>query len=133
MLKIALTMIHTIEEDFRNDIILSAKADIAPMRNKSDLLRVVRINLRKIFYFNHSSTVLFSPDKKTYRSVLIDPDSKLRHHADYDGYLRGPFDVHDGIMDVIIATGKPVVIDVISELESAGKSILKVPYMVSKK
>jgi len=31
-------------------------------------------------------------------------------------------------MNVIVATGKPVVIDVINEFENTGKNILKVPY-----
>ena len=121
-------MTQNIDNSIKNEVLLSVSLEIARIRNKADLLQLIRVNLKKIFYFTHSSTVLFSEDKKTYRSFIIDALSRLKNNPDYDAYLKGPFDINDGIMNVIIATEMPVVIDVIKDFESTGKPILKVPY-----
>ena len=121
-------MIRNVGDDFKNEVLLSVSAGVARIRNKADLLQLIRVNLKRIFYFTHSSTVLFSADRKNYRSFIIDTASILRNNSDYDGYLKGPFDINDGIMNVIIGTGQPVVVDVVKEFENTGKTILKVPY-----
>ncbi|SDD98408.1 hypothetical protein SAMN05216464_103242 [Mucilaginibacter pineti] len=66
------------KDDFKNEVLLSISADIARIRKKEDLLHLIRVHVKKVFYFTHASTVLFSSDKKTYRSFIIDPSSVLK-------------------------------------------------------
>lgn len=121
-------MVSTPEDNFKNDILLAVSADIARIRNKTDLLRLVRVNLKSLFYFTHGSIVLFSPNKTTYRSFLLDPGSKLRNNPAYGKYVTEDHDINDGIIDKVVETNNPVVVDVVESYENNHRNILKVPY-----
>lgn len=121
-------MVSSPGDDFKNDVLLAISAEIARIRSKTDLLQLVRVNLKKLFYFSHGSVVLFSPDKRTYSTFLRDPGSKLRNNPAYNNYITQAHDINDGIINKVVETNSPVVVDVVKSFENNGPKILKVPY-----
>jgi formate hydrogenlyase transcriptional activator len=103
-----------------NDLILDFIKQIAQVRAKDDLMKIIREHFQSIFYFTHCTVTNISEDKKTFRVYIIDPDSKLKDHKDYKKLITHPHPVNDGIYNTILHSDDPVIIDV-DEMIGLGK------------
>jgi len=101
------------------EMLLSLSYEMAAIRNKEDLLHVINTDLKKLFYFCHSSIVTIDATNH-FTVFLTDPDSRSRQHADYETVINTRFPVEDGIVERYLRSPEPMVTD-IEELARTGK------------
>jgi formate hydrogenlyase transcriptional activator len=99
-------------ESKRKDILLDFTKQIAQIKAKDDLMKLIREHFQTIFYFTHCTVTVIAEDKKTFRVYLIDPGSKLNGHKDYKELITRQHIIDDGIYNIILQSGTPVVFNV---------------------
>lgn len=93
-------------------ILLSLSNEIASVRNKSDLLRVVKANLTKLFSVKGFAIGLLSEDRQTHSPYLYGLMDELQHHSSFNEIITGKYPVTDPVFSAIIQSGDPVLIAV---------------------
>jgi transcriptional regulator with GAF, ATPase, and Fis domain len=93
------------------ETLLSISHQIAKVRNKNELLILINTQLRKLFYFTHSSISAINPDRKTFCIFITDPMSKSREHARYEELVTSTYPIYDGVFETFIASDEPTISD----------------------
>jgi len=89
-------------------ILLSLCDEIAQVRDKDDLLRVIKSKLKELFYFSHSMIALISSGRQTYKNFLADPNANIKNHPEYESLNRKLFNVDDLVMRSILHADSPL-------------------------
>jgi len=66
------------------ETLLELSFAIAKIRDKKELLDLINTELKKLFYFTHSSVSVLSSDKQHFRIYLTDPSTRSKGHTDFD-------------------------------------------------
>jgi formate hydrogenlyase transcriptional activator len=97
-------------ESFQKSVLSALQRDMAAIRNKEDLLKVINTQLKKLIYFTHNNMGIVSGDGKTYKGFLLDPNSTARESKFYSELVATANNVNDCICDQAIKSMKPLVI-----------------------
>ncbi len=100
------------------EILLSLSSEILHISTKSELMLLLKEKVGKLFYFCHSTICLICEDKKHFIPYLLDPESKLRSHADYHQLISQPQPINDGVFDVVVESENPLTIDISARVSS---------------
>lgn len=84
-----------IDKDKENAILLSLSREIALIRDKDDLLTIIHRHLKTLFRFNDAAIGIIDKDSGDQRMLFTTDQT--------------PF--HDGVFDVTLAAGKPLIFD----------------------
>ena len=84
----------------------------ASVKNRASLLDVINSKIKQVFYFTHSVLLLAGGDRQYVTAFLLDPDSKSKKYPDYKRIVSGRIPANDGILDVLLNSDAPVVIDI---------------------
>jgi len=94
-----------------NTILLSLCDEIARVRDKDGLLRVINSKLKELFYFSHSMIALIDRGRRTYKNFLVDPDANIKKHPEYESVLKNLFRTDDAVMSFILGAEDPVILE----------------------
>jgi transcriptional regulator with GAF, ATPase, and Fis domain len=95
-----------------NEVLLALSNDLVTVRNRVDLIRVINSKLKKLIDFSHNVMTVLDEKGETYQAFLADTDSKSKDYAKYTEAISVPYPVNDGIYDVAVAAGQPLVYDI---------------------
>jgi transcriptional regulator with GAF, ATPase, and Fis domain len=99
------------EKEFITQTLLRLSNDMVSVREKSDLLQVISVSLKKVIYFTHCVMLGLDEDGKTYHTFLTDPGSRIKEFPEYGDIITRPNPVNDGIFNVASQSEKPLVLE----------------------
>jgi len=91
------------------ELMLSLSSDISHIKAKKELMQLIREKFQRLFYFYHCTIVVNSDDKSTFKAFLLDPNSKMKMHDNYNRIITTDYKTEDGLVDVIQASETPVI------------------------
>lgn len=105
----------------QQEILLSLSAEIIRIKNKMDLMTMIRETLGQLFDFNHASVTLICEDKKHWKTFLLDSKSGTQHHKQYNELITNAYPIQDGIYNKVLETEGSVIFN-LDELVAAGNA-----------
>ncbi len=96
----------------KKDVLFAFTKQIAQIKAKDDLMKLIREHFQTIFYFTHCTITVISEDKKTFQVYFIDPGSAIKNHKDYKELITRHNQINDGIYDTILQSEDPVIFKV---------------------
>jgi formate hydrogenlyase transcriptional activator len=97
-------------QNAEKEILLSLSEDIAAVREKGQLLRVIKNRLKPVLKFSHFALGVRMPDDSIV-SFLYDPDSKAKNHPEYKKVYRQEEEHYGEFIDFITHTANPVILN----------------------
>ena len=88
---------------------------LSKVNNKKELLEIINGNLKLFFEFNYCSAMSIAADRGTFNVFLIDPGSLAYNHPHYQTITHSDLPLNDGLFDMVLDKGEPVIIDVETE------------------
>jgi formate hydrogenlyase transcriptional activator len=98
-------------KEWVNEVLLTVSNNLATVRDKKDLLKVVNDGLKKLVDFTHNMMIVLNETRENYSVYQTDPDSpvlSLARYVEASGMLNP---VKDGVYDLASLSDKPVVFD----------------------
>lgn len=92
-------------------ILLNISNDLASIRVKNDLLKVLHKRLKSIFYFDHGTIALIDEGKNVYTGYIFDPNSKCTEHPDYISIAENEYPMDDTLIQRVLISDAPKVFD----------------------
>jgi len=111
-------LLHQIAE---KELLLSLSSDIAQIKARSELMQLIREKFQQLFYFYHCTIALSNKEKTTLKAFLLDPNSKMRSHNDYQHLITHHYPFGDGLHDKIELSDKPEIFE-LDALVATGKA-----------
>lgn len=103
------------------DLVLSLSAEISQIRAKQDLMHLIKEKFQRLFYFYHCTITINNEDKSTFKAFLLDPNSKMKGHGNYDRIITSDYPVNDGIVNVIQVSETPMIFN-LDDLVASGNA-----------
>ncbi|MDO6431731.1 sigma 54-interacting transcriptional regulator [Flavitalea sp. BT771] len=92
-------------------LILSLGKDLASTRNKKDFPTVIQRTLRPILPYDELTISRLNPDNETHSVYLDDLSAASKSHPDYITRVARKYPVQDGVYEVLLQSGAPLVYD----------------------
>ena len=113
--------IHSLQQEVEHykkeqDILLALSNDIAGIRSKNDLVRLINGKLKNLLPFIHGGIGLVNKIKGTYTAFLFDTPSGIPKGYESGSELKG-----NNLVDTVMNANHPVVFD-LEDLVSAGQA-----------
>ncbi|KAA2239593.1 AAA domain-containing protein [Chitinophaga agrisoli] len=96
-------------EEWINEVLLSLSNEMAKVRTRQDLLKVITSSLRELICFSHSMMTVMDETLEYYKAYLVDEEARLSELTDCSEALSIPVD--DGIYDIASLYYKPLIFD----------------------
>lgn len=90
-----------------NEIILSLSAEIARVRDKEELIHVMRYKLKKVLHFNDITVGVFNKNKTSFQVMIAEVERGRSSHPEFDHIAFREYPVDDGIHDVLLKKEGP--------------------------
>jgi transcriptional regulator with GAF, ATPase, and Fis domain len=100
--------------------LLSLSDEIAAMRSRNDLLRVVNTRLKSLFAIDEFGISQVNEDHTTYSAFVLDLQDNIKGHGDFERVTTGKYSVTDRVFGSITHSQDPVLFDVASLAEEPG-------------
>ncbi len=94
------------------NLLLSLSNEIASVRDREGLLKVVREIIKELFSVKQLSFSKINEGGDTYSIVLIDVGELINRHPDLDKILKAKYDVHDALFEEAIASEDPILYNI---------------------
>ena len=104
-----------------NQILLSLSAEMAKIRERSDLVEVVKHKLKSIVSFSDIAITRYNPVGKTFRVFAYEVEDKRMTDPSFLPALISDYPISDGIHDVALNALGPVVISVKTAMKHPNK------------
>ena len=95
------------KRQIEKELLLNLSHDMARIRAKAELLALINTQLKKLFYFTHSSISVINEDRETFSIYLTDPQTRSKQHLDGETMLRSTFPIYDGIFESFLLSDEP--------------------------
>lgn len=96
---------------FEKDILLSLNNDIASIRDKKDILKIIHPKIKELFNTDDIFICRLDRINETLSPFLRSAGQQRRGDPDYEKILSAHFPVHDRFIDSLLQSEKPVVFD----------------------
>ena len=114
-LSVALVNIETSEEILEREkektILLTISNDMAAIRNKGDLLKMVQKRLKTLVYFSHAVTAIADPETNTYKSLIVDPNSRSKNYPGFERIVNTAHSLDHPIIKSVLRAKAPLILD----------------------
>jgi formate hydrogenlyase transcriptional activator len=90
-------------------ILQSLIDDFALIREKQDLLRTIRRELRSLLPIGHNWVAVINEDGRSMSCFLTEPESLARNHPLYKQVIQKKYPLSDGVFDRVLLSRDPVV------------------------
>ncbi len=101
-------------------ILLSLSNEIAAVRNKEDLAKVVNHKLRELFSIREFGIAQISVEGNTYEAFMLELDEPVTSHSDYKEVTSNRYSVEDPVFSYIMKSADPVVFNVSDLVKERG-------------
>lgn len=108
-LGIAITNEENIGKEQEKSILLAISTEMASVRKKSDLQRILNERFKALIPYSHIFTGKIGEDEKWMTSFILDPNSVSKHHPGYYEIINAAIRVNDGILDLAFFACTPVI------------------------
>jgi transcriptional regulator with GAF, ATPase, and Fis domain len=99
------------EKEIEKSTLLELSSEIAKIRNKSDLQKIIDQKIRKLLHISHYAVCLIDEDEKGYSLFINDENAITKAHKDY-AYATSSISLNKpGLMSVALTSRQPVVFD----------------------
>ena len=105
----ALEQIHV--RELQKEMLITLSCEMAKIRDKNELLTLIKTKLKRLFYFTYSCITTIGEDMETFFVYLTDPESGLKRHPDHYSLITKGNVLEDGICDVTLQSELPTVFD----------------------
>ncbi|MVT09426.1 sigma-54-dependent Fis family transcriptional regulator [Chitinophaga tropicalis] len=102
---------HLRRREYEKETLLAVSYKMARIRDKNQLLTLINSELKKLFYFTHSSISAIDENGETFTVYLTDPESKSKTHVAYQELVNTVYPVRDGVFEKFIERETPTVSD----------------------
>ena len=102
---------NILRREAERELLLSISTDIAAVRSSSELLKVVNKRFKSILGFSHTIIGTINQDQLSVTPFMLDPDARSKTHELYEEALLKNYTIADGILDIAMESGKPVIIN----------------------
>lgn len=120
-ISIAISNIKSNEEiaqrEEEKSILLSLSDDIAALRSRDDLLRVVNNKLKALFSIREFGFVQIDEDGATYGAFVLDVEDETKANVNFKEVTSARYNVNDQVFSSLINSEDPVMLDVIQLAE----------------
>jgi len=93
-------------------ILLSLSNEIASLKSRDDLFKVVNARIKEIFSVTQFGIVKVDDDGRTHSAFMMDLGVSDNHKSDFDRVARLKYSVDDAVFRKLVASEEPVVLDV---------------------
>ena len=93
------------------EILQSLIEDFALIREKQDLLRIIRMELRSRLNFGYNWVATVNDDGLTMTVFLVEPESLAKGHPLYQEVIRKKYPLNDGVFNRVLLSSEPMVFD----------------------
>ena len=100
--------------------LLSLSDEIAAMRSRNDLLRVVNTKLKSLFAIDEFGISQVNEDRATYSAFIMDLRDNLKSHGDFERITTDKYSVTDRVFSSITNSQDPVLFDVAGLARESG-------------
>ena len=98
-------------QDQEIEILQSLIEDFALIREKQDLLRIIRMELRSRLNFGYNWVATVNDDGLTMTVFLVEPESLAKGHPLYQEVIRKKYPLNDGVFNRVLLSSEPMVFD----------------------
>ncbi|MEO5888957.1 MAG: sigma 54-interacting transcriptional regulator [Ferruginibacter sp.] len=113
---IGVSNIKSLEEIIKKDDekkkLLSLSNEIAAVRNKEDLAKVINHQLRELFSIKAFGIAQIGVEGKNYDAFMLDLEDPVTSHADYKEVTSGKYCVTDPVFSYVMKSTGPVILNV---------------------
>jgi formate hydrogenlyase transcriptional activator len=106
------------EQQFEKTILLSLSSEIASVRKKDDLFRVINSKLKDLFGIEGFGISLINEDGETYKPFIVGVNENISNHPDFNAIINQSYSITDGVFDKVIRSKEPVALVVDEILEN---------------
>lgn len=93
------------------EVLLSLNNDISSVRDKKEVLKKINPKLKKLFNTEDIFICVLDKSSETLEPFLRVGSKKRLKHPGYENWMNSKFPIHDGVIDTILETKKPIVLD----------------------
>jgi formate hydrogenlyase transcriptional activator len=101
-----------IQNFLEKDTLLFLSNDIASIHDKKDILEVVHPKLKQLFKTDDIFICILDKSRDTLNPLLRVANERRQSNADYQTLMNSHIPIHDGFLDTILNSDKPVVFDI---------------------
>ena len=99
------------EREKEKDVLLDLGHEMITIRDKTDLLTLINVKLKRLITIDHTSLILLNEDGKKFKSFLIDPNSAIRLEGNMDNATINWQNVDETIIKIALKSYYPVIIN----------------------
>lgn len=93
-------------------ILLSLSTEIASLKTRNDLFRVVNEKIKKIFSITQFGIAKINDDHLTHSAFMIDMGKAVIDHADFEKITNLKYSINDLAFSSVIRTDEPVILNI---------------------
>jgi formate hydrogenlyase transcriptional activator len=98
-------------------ILLSLSTDIASLKNRADLFRVVNSRIKEVFAITQFGIVKINEDRTTHSAFMMDLGPSVTDQIDFAAVTNLKYSINDAAFSLVMASDDPVLLDVDALLE----------------
>lgn len=107
------------EKDIESEILQSLNIDFGSIRDKNDLLKIIKFKLKKLFEFGYHWLAVVNEDQLTMSTFLQDSFESAKDNACYQEAIKVKYNINDKIFNKVLLLKEPHVFEMDS-LEKTG-------------
>ena len=100
------------QREEEKSILLSLSDEIAALRSRDDLLRVVNTKIKVLFELQEFGIAQIDEDGETYSSFVMDLDDQTKSHSHFKEVTSAKYKITDPVFSVIMESTDPILLDV---------------------
>jgi formate hydrogenlyase transcriptional activator len=93
-------------------ILLSLSTDIASLKNREDLFRVVNSRIKEVFAITQFGIVKINEDRMTHSAFMMDLGPSVANQIDFSAVTNLKYSINDAAFSMVMASDDPVLLDV---------------------
>ncbi|HRP54546.1 sigma 54-interacting transcriptional regulator [Agriterribacter sp.] len=109
-----------IARENEKSILLSLSEEIAALRSREDLLRVVNTRIKTLFSVGEFGIAQINEDGATYGAFIMDVGTGLKNTAGFKAVTSAKYSISDPLFSSILKSEEPVILDVYRLAEKPG-------------
>src|SRR5690606_23056906 len=100
------------QREEEKSILLSLSDEIAALRSRDDLLRVVNTKIKVLFELQEFGIAQIDEDGETYSSFVMDLDDQTKSHSHFKEVTSAKYKITDPVFSVIMESTDPILLEV---------------------
>src|ERR1700722_5406795 len=100
------------KREAEKSVLLSLSTEIASLKNRADLFRVVNSRIKEVFYIPQFGIVKVNEDRVPHSAFMMDLGPSVTDQIDFAAVTNLKYSVNDAAFSLVMASDDPVLLDV---------------------